>query len=309
MHDAILVVDQYQRYHEAVQRVHKLDPIREAQGLSILIKLLGRHNRRIAIVSQTDEQGCVAYQSTGFEVIAVNGNRPSELRRFISWIDHSLDRTPPKHLVVVTTDLAFDLLLDRVVRTNETHLAVWAPAATVPVELTLPEYNYRPLEELLPDIKIPRIDIRLDYENLHIGLAKQGWSPDPRVLIEAIKTEVADLGEVVAIIAYADWSTLGRGSGRDFQRELELIGVRTRYQINMNGKNSADMEIENDIRTLVEKDPGAPDNVDAIVLGTCDRDFRPTVETANARGKQLVILSLFLAGSRPAGFYKKEAQC
>jgi hypothetical protein len=35
--------------------------------------------------------------------------------------------------------------LDYVIRAHETDLAVWAPAATAPPELTLPEYGFRPL--------------------------------------------------------------------------------------------------------------------------------------------------------------------
>ncbi len=292
MHDAILIADHYQRLKEATERHQKVDPNREAQGLSMLIKPFGRYDRRIAIVNQDDSEGLTAYQRAGFETLAVNGNRPTELRRFIQQIDASLETAPPKHLVIASTDPAFSLLCARTARNRQTAVAVWAPANCVPPELTDPAFGFRPLEELLPDLKVSRLDIRLDYENLHIGLQRRGSPPEPKHLVEAVKAAVSDLGEIITITAYGDWSALAQGGSNDIQRELALLGVETRYQVNIRGKNSADMKIADDIRTLVEKDSGAPDAVDAIVLGTCDRDFRPSVESAKARGKRIVLLAL-----------------
>lgn len=292
MNEVILVVDQFNRYKDATKRGEKIDPSYEAQGLAQLIKPFGRHEQRIAIVSTEDTLGTTAYQNAGYETISVNGNRAEELTKFIRRMNRTIDTTRPQQLVIVTTDPAFSILCDQAVYTNQTKLAVWAPGATVPPELTEAAYGYRPLEDLLPNIKIPRVDIRIDWENLYIGLEKRGWKPDPKGLIEALKAEAATLGTPVSIVAYADWTLLSKGNKQDPQRELALLGVETRYQVNISGKNSADMKIADDISTLLERDHGAPDGVDVILLGTCDRDFRPTVERAKAKGKRLVVVGL-----------------
>jgi uncharacterized LabA/DUF88 family protein len=292
MDDVILIVDQQERHKKATSHNQKIDPTLEAQGLSTLIKPLGRRSRRIAIVAQEDDKGLMAYQTAGFETIALNGNRPSEIRKFIKQMHNVLDTTPPKHMVLVTTDVEFDALCDHAARSHETDLSVWAPSQDVPLELTDQSYGYRALEELLPEIKIARVAIRLDYENLHIGLEQQGWPTAPKMVIDAIKAEVADVGEIGSIVAYADWTQLAKGSGVDLQRELSLVGVEPRYQLSMRGKNSADMRLADEIRTLLEKSPDAPDAVDVVVLGTRDRDFRPLLETARARGKKIVLVTL-----------------
>lgn len=293
MNDTItLIVDQYRRHAEAVERDRKINSTYEAKELSRLIKPLGRDCRYIALVSEDDAEGLIAYRRSGYEIISMDGDRKDALRKFIRRMNDTLSRDPPDYLVVVTTDEDFQFLFDTALRNQQTNLAVWAPHATVPSTFTHSAYNYRPLEELLPDIKVKKLDIRLDYENLHFGLKERGWPLDPKALIEAVKAVVADLGEVVNTVAYADWDVLSKSANRNIQRELARIGVETRYQINLRGKNSADMKLADDIRTLLERNFYEPDAVDVIVLGTCDRDFRPTVETAKARGKRLVILAL-----------------
>jgi hypothetical protein len=152
--------------------------------------------------------------------------------------------------------------------------------------------EYALKEKLAAIFRVAKVDVRLDYENLHIGLKRRGLKITPKALIGAIRAAVADLGSIVTLVAYADWGKLSRGAGLDIQRALARLDVETRYQLNMHGKNSADMKIADDVRTLIEKDPTALDAVDVIVLGTGDRDFRPTIETAKQRGKKVVILAL-----------------
>jgi uncharacterized LabA/DUF88 family protein len=289
MKDAVLIVDHYQLSQDAGRRHLKLDPDRYAQGLGLMSRPLGRDVRRIAIVEEGDAASAAAYQKARFEIVAMNGSRPSELPQFIGEMDEFIDHAALKRLVVASTDPTFSLLCTWA-RKKGTEVSVWAPKDGVPAQLR--EHNYQPLEELLPDLKVPRIDIRLDYENLHFGLVERGWSPDTRALVAAIKAEAATLGEVVSIVAYADWTLLSKSANRDVQRELALEGVETRYQVNLRGKNSADMKMADDIAALTAQDPNASDSVDLIILGTCDRDFRPTVERVKSRGKRLVIFAL-----------------
>jgi hypothetical protein len=291
-HDVILIADQFERERITAQRGEKIDENSEAQALGTLPKPLGRDLGLIALVSEHDEPGLNAYGKAGFEIIAMNGNRPAEVSKLIAEMQSLLSTSPPSHLILMTTDPKFAPLCQSALANPNTELRVWAPAADVPPELAEPEYNFRQLEELLPDSKVPNVVACFDYENLHIGLLQRGYIPDPAALVTTIRSKLADLGNIANIFAYADWDLLSQGSGRNLQRELTVLGVRTRYQVNIKGKNTADMEMADDIRTLLDKDNRASDSPDIIVLGTRDRDFRRTLDNAKARGKRIILLTL-----------------
>lgn len=294
-HDVVQIVDVYSHYYERGRQTRKTDADGEAQSLSMLVKPLGRKDRKIAIVARDDERRLVAYQRAGYETQTMNGNRPQELRQFILEMTSQIEQAPPKHMVLVSDDPEFVHLCNAVARLTSTSLAVWTTGTTPPRELTKPNYGWRPLEELLPNLKIPRIDVRIDLENVFIGLVQRGWQPNLAELIEAIRLALEDLGEVVALTGYADFSELDRhhgGAGANWQRAFTLAGGESRYVVNQHGKNTADMKVADDIRTLVEHDPSAGSAIDIIGLVTMDRDFRHIVETAQRRGKKVVVLAL-----------------
>ncbi len=291
MNNVMLIMDQYKRHQKAIDNSQKIDPLHEADELSRIANAFGRNPRRIALVNKYDQEGTQAYHQAGFEVFSVNGDRATEIWPYMNRLKDDISHDPPQHLIVITDDPSFQYLLDAAVENGKTNLAVWCLHETNQT-LTKRQYNARPFSELVPEAKVPRVSIRLDYENLHIGLTKKGWQPDCKLLIEAVKKSAADLGQIVSIVAYADWGLLSRNSKFDLQRELASIGVEPRYQLSDRGKNSADMRIADDIRTLVERPSTAPDAVDLVVLGTNDRDFRPTLETAKARGQRIVLLAI-----------------
>jgi hypothetical protein len=68
--------------------------------------------------------------------------------------------------------------------------------------------------------------------------------------------------------------------------------VDTRNLINIAGKNSADMRIADDIRSIIERKPTDPQAIDIIVICSSDRDFRPLLRTAKRRGQKMVLLAL-----------------
>lgn len=298
-HDVIQIVDVYPRNTEGHRHTMKNDPDGEAQSLSMLIKLLGRNPRKIAIVERNDDRRLLAYQREDYEIIKMNGDRDSELRQFILRMENDVQEARPKHMVLVSEDPQFVHLCNMVAPLTD--LAVWANSATAPHELKDAKYGWRPLEELLPNLKIPLIDVRLDLENIFIGLVQRGWRPNLHELIKAIHDATSDLGEVVNVTGYADFDELNRhhgGPNTNWQRELTLAKAESRYVINQHGKNTADMKIADDIRTLVERDAAASGAIDIIGLATMDRDFRPIVETAQRRGKRVVVLGLERGVSR-----------
>jgi uncharacterized LabA/DUF88 family protein len=291
--DVIQIVDAYQRYHEGHKQTRKIDPDAEAQSLSMLVMPLGRDARKIAIVAKEDERRLSAYQRAGYETHTMNGNRPTELKQFMKRMATQIKQAKPKHTVLVSDDPDFFYLCEAVAPITE--LAVWANSATVPEELKESDYGFRPLEELLPNLKILMIDVRIDLENIFIGLVQRGWKPDFREMKEGIRQSLADIGEISTITGYADFDELNRHHGgprANWQRELTLAGVESRYMVNQHGKNTADMKIADDIRTLVEYNPGTGGMIDIICLATMDRDFRHTIETARSRGKKIIVLAL-----------------
>lgn len=292
-HDVIQIVDAYPRNVEKRGQTMRIDPDGEAQSLSTLVRPLGRNARKIAIVAKDDYKRLHAYQQAGYENHPMNGDRPVELIKFIRSMVSEIKQSKPKHVVLVSDDPEFIHLCDEVA--GVTDLSVWASESTVPRGLTHPSYGYQPLEELLPNLKIARIDVRLDLENIFIGLVQRGWRPNLHELVEAVHTAMEDIGEVVTVTGYADFDELNRHHGGprvNWQRELTLAGGESRYVVNQHGKNTADMKIADDIRTLVEYNPGTGGMIDIICLATMDRDFRHTVETAQSRGKKIVVLAL-----------------
>jgi uncharacterized LabA/DUF88 family protein len=152
-----------------------------------------------------------------------------------------------------------------------------------------------------PQILTPRIDIRLDFENLHITLKKDlNWKPDAQALIKAIQAGVQHLGVIVRLVAYADWDKLSladrdvyqRWNKRAWQRDLAAIGVETRYLVNEDNKNVADIQMTNDIRDLLERPLDAPDAADLIILGTNDSDFKGVLTAAQRRRRRIILLAV-----------------
>ena len=289
--DAILFVDGDLRFRLAAQRGQPVDPHREAQGYGMLVNPLGRQPRRIATVAQADCEGQMAYARAQYETICLNGDRERVLDAFRAELMAQLASAPPRHLVLVTTDPRFLTLCAQASALPGVNVNVWAPKADVPPELTEPRFNFRPLEEMLPHLSLPNVDVRLDFENIYRGLIRRGWQPDLPALVAAIKAAAAEFGQLVRVYAYGDWRVLREESGCDLQYELEKLGVRTFYEISLRGKNSADMRLAGDVDLLLTRGGSAPDGADVILLGSLDRDFRSTIERARA-GKRIVVLGL-----------------
>ena len=123
-------------------------------------------------------------------------------RQFILQMVARVRQEQPKHMVLVSDDPEFVHLCDATA--SLTYLSVWADSTSVPPELTAPQFDWRPLEELLPNLKIPRIDVRINLENIFIGLVKRGWQPNMRELIASIYKAMEDLGEIIAVTGYVD---------------------------------------------------------------------------------------------------------
>lgn len=291
-YDAMVIVDAYQRAALAKSKNEEVDYEREAATLRVLARAMSRNPRTLAIVPDHEEAIQRAYRDAGFTLRAMNGNRPRELPRIIDEEIDVLDLHNPKRIIFVGNDPTYNLLAKQALR-NHAEVAFWWPEA-LPRELNRPEYEFRLLEDVVPGstIRVALGVVYMDYENIHIGLERMSISPDPATVLEAVRSEVADIGKIVEIHAYADWQELSKDSKRDIQRELVKLGVKTHYQISKHGKNTADMDIVNDVRTRIERPMGASDAIDAVVLVTRDRDFATIAKQAQSQSKRVRILGL-----------------
>lgn len=295
--DAVMIADAYLRAAQAGTRSETVDHAQEAAVLRILVRAAARCPRMIAIAPENDTAIQDAYADAGFTLVKMNGNRPSELPRLIDGEIASLRRDHPKRLIMVTGDSSFARLAQQAHHANA-DVAVWwagAPAA----ELNQPEYDVRRLADVAPcaALRVGVAAIYIDYENIHICLERLGLRPTPQAIIRAIRSEACNLGKIAEVHAYADWQQVAQGAEGDIQRELVKLNVKTHYQINKHGKNLADMEIVNDIRTRSEHTDRAADAPSAVVLVTGDRDFVTIVNQLQGEGKRVRVLTLRAACS------------
>jgi hypothetical protein len=292
-YDTVLIADVDQHIKETGCNQPSVDLPQLATALSVLLRPLGRYNRSVALIPANHPEAHGAFQRAGFLVWPIDGNRSRRVKQFIKEELQSLNRSPPLHLVVMTADPHFGQLCSCAARAKA-KVSIWSPGDVAPPCLQRPVYDCRSLSELLPGASLPLTSVSayLDYENLCAGLRRLGYRPTPHALVEAVRRATADLGNMVEIVAYADWSVFANCNRMDVQRQLVMLGVTTVYVINRHGKNSADMALANDVRTQLEYHPGSTDGIDAIVIGSCDRDFRTILETARSRGKRTLVLGL-----------------
>lgn len=289
--DVVLIADAYLRQATTASAPDRIDVVTEADALRRCALLFARRPRLLAITEAHDRTAQSAYAAAGFEVIHLNGNRAQALPTLVTQEIAALRQAPPQHLIVVSGDAAFSPLVQQALRRQTTVLVWWS--GELPTALTDAACIVRDLERdvLAATRRTTRVAIYIDYENIHIGLERQGQRPSPQAILHAVRAESADLGRLSEIHAYADWQALNSGQHEDIQRELVRLGVKTHYQIGRHGKNCADMEITADVCAALElTQPGAC--VDALVLVTGDRDLLPTVRRVQLRGKRLRVLTL-----------------
>jgi uncharacterized LabA/DUF88 family protein len=292
MREVTVIVDQRDIFLVALELGLKVDAVWQSRAIDQMVRVFGAADERIALVLEHDEDGLDAYLSAGYQVTPMGLGRWGDLYRFIRRLSEKLVADPPRHLIVVSSDSMFQYLLNNVLQLQGVKVSVWSPGDAIPAAFSDPIYNPRLLDDLVDKPRRARVDVRIDYENLHGALAELGNTPRTEVIIEMIEAHLSDLGDIVNIVAYADWRALARQSGKDAENRLIRMGVETRNLINIKGKNSADMRVADDIRSIIERKPTDPQAIDIIVLCSSDRDFRPLLRTARKRGQKMILLAM-----------------
>ncbi len=145
---------------------------------------------------------------------------------------------------------------------------------------------------------LPGVDVRIDFENLYLGLAQTGLTTDLGSIVAAIRLSVGHLGNCVKLTAYADWEALFKRASFDVQYALRRLDVEICEVVSQRGKNSCDMKIVDDVRNALEEDAFAAATPRTIVLVTGDSDFCTVVKTCQTRQHHVVIISLSSCLSR-----------
>lgn len=289
--DTLLVVDAYRRKTCADADHIELNAACEASDLGRLARATARHPRMVAITEAHDTSAQKAYADAGFYVLSLNGNRGQDLPGVVATVEKVVRQQCPKRLILVTDDCSFGGLAQQAAQCN-TEVFVWWSGVLPPV-FKRSDYIVRDLEEdVLGRPRRRSVAAYMDYENIHIGLEHQQCFPSPQAILNAVSAEVADLGQIGDIHAYADWKRLSDSARCDVQRKLAERNVKTHYQINGFDKNCADMAIVEDVHTALDLCAAGARSIDAFVLVTGDRDFAEIVRRMQLSGKRVRVLTL-----------------
>ena len=285
--DTLVVIDTYDWYENDRKEGEQTDVINEATLLTSMASMQGRRVDYETITNEKDKARMASYKRMDHHVHSMNGNRPSELIEVITDLIARVNHERPHKLIVVSDHESFHLLCS-VAEQNGTEVQIWTSGSKLHPRLRA--YDTRSLTSVLPTFRKTKrsVVVRLDVENHLITLHKSGRSPDARRYLEAVRKTIADLGNTINILAWADWERLRQSLGRDYQREFEQIGVKTFYQINEPGKSTSDMAMGGNIHESLDRD----NDLDIYVIGTGDADFTPVVDAIHSRGKKAVVLSL-----------------
>ena len=238
-----------------------------------------------------DHGAAEAFQGEGFTILESDGSAEAKRAAFDRQIDElEAGENPPEVYVLVTHDPALGVVVERILAARR-DVRVWGLACSAPEELRAEAFQFYSLEDLL-DLRVRSHALFIDFENVAFCLHDLGYTVDPAVLARHFRERAAQGGGVLHAFAYADWHRLppmqdatGRSLSSEAQRVFELHNIETRYLISRAGKNTADMKIADDIRTLLHE----PNSPDTFIIASGDRDFTPVVDTLLRQGKEVIV--------------------
>jgi uncharacterized LabA/DUF88 family protein len=204
----------------------------------------------------------------------------------------SFDPEPIDELILATTSPDLLPLVSRIKRTRTARIRMWGSEDVLKGTPFADEIIFQPLETLL-GIKSNNVAVYIDFENIAISLAENGFMLNLEHLIERFVMQARAYGQIVKMAAYAPWGQRGTlpplvdNNGREIGDEApaRMLMANIDPVYNLPGKNSADLRIARDILTDVTHQEAA----DIYILVSGDRDFNQVVNTIIQRGKSVVI--------------------
>lgn len=279
-YDTLLIVDQQDLAKYNQQSEILCDAELYPNAFKKFVEPFGSNSLQLAIVDENNKNDMQIYKRASYRTLSCNGNRLDELEKRVLELRNYINKVPPKHLVLASTDPIFTDLLKTAIEKENIHSTVFIPNNVTSPALTGYTHDVKHLSELFG------VNIFIDYENINIRLKKNGYFVKPEALIEAIKTASIELGRINKISAYADWSKFYG----DTENKLKALGVETiSVKNNRRGANAADMEM---ISSIFESLFEISNNLDTIVLCTGDGHFCTVVDKAKERDTQVKLLAV-----------------
>jgi uncharacterized LabA/DUF88 family protein len=264
----------------------EVPPERLALMLKDMARFLGGELELIAVVPDRDQGALLAFTREHFRILPVEHNRHRVLNDLQEELAERVDasREPPFCLTLVSEENAFSSLAWSFAKLGS-QVRVLGTSRGTGHELRKREYNFQALERLLHGMRRKRVVVLIDAENIVYSLREAGMLVDIPALVQAFKDNAIRHGQLLRMIAAADWELMAKSLQLNAQRQFEEERVETLYEISMRGKSSSDMRIVDKAHELLQSN----DPPDIFILTTGDRDFRKLIETIQQRGKKVIV--------------------
>ncbi|MBK8026755.1 MAG: NYN domain-containing protein [Chloroflexi bacterium] len=234
------------------------------------------------------------FKAAGFDTFTVQ--RRDSLADALIMHYFQFDPDPVDELILATTDSALMPLIRRIKTTRGARIRMWGSNDILRGTEFADQVIFQPLQTLLGIKQTKNVAVYIDFENISISLAEQGYVVNLEQLIEAFLRQARAHGVVVKMAAYAPWGTRGSlppmvdSNGREVTEDApnRLMQRNIDPVYSLAGKNSADMRIARDIIT----DSGHDDSADIYVVASGDRDFKDTIGTLRTRSKTVILWSV-----------------
>ena len=225
------------------------------------------------------------FEGVGFETFNLPGRQHIADALIIQYF--SFDPEPIDELIIVTSSADVTTLIRRVRLQRNARIRIWSDTPQ-----KIEGVIVQPLDAIL-GLQAKTAALYVDFENIAISLAEQGYAVDLDALIEGLKRQAAAHGQVTHMAAYAPWGQrsslppLVDGQGRELGPEAlnRLLMSNIEPRVTLPGKNSADMRIAQDVLA----DSIQPSASDIYIIASGDRDFNDMFSALRARGKQVVV--------------------
>jgi uncharacterized LabA/DUF88 family protein len=133
----------------------------------------------------------------------------------------------------------------------------------------------------------------LDYENIHIGMETSfGAVPDVKILVEAIKRNFSQHGNIIVGKAYGDWERFTGVPAALQKEQIEPVYIGAKRQFGQDSafrqgvaKNAADIQLALDALTLVY----TKRSLKNYILISGDYDFVPLVIKLHSHSKKVCV--------------------
>lgn len=135
------------------------------------------------------------------------------------------------------------------------------------------------------------IAVLIDYENVHWSIKNTyGFSPEPGKLVEGLRSQAQQYGDVVLMLAYADFD---HAEFKGLQTELQRRSVEPRHVYSLSSedgrrKNAADIELSLDALELVY----TREDIAHFVIVCGDRDMIQIIKKLHTRRKKVCIVGV-----------------